>query len=81
VFVQKQFEADPFNSVAREREAGAGLAGRDTAYAEGAADFGCLVGGGGKVMTAKNRGLIPNYSKEFALRVFRWKYKRGLKSD
>ena len=30
----------------REKKARAGLVGRDTAYAEGAADFGCVVGGG-----------------------------------
>jgi hypothetical protein len=35
---------------AREEKACAGLAGRDTAYAEGAADFGCLVGGGSKAI-------------------------------
>ena len=34
----------------REGEAGARLSGRDAAYAEEASDFGCLVGGGNKVM-------------------------------
>jgi hypothetical protein len=35
--------------VAREGKACAGLAGRDAAYVEEAADFGCVVGGGGEV--------------------------------
>lgn len=33
-------------ALAREKKTGAGLAERDTAYAEGAADIGCLAGGG-----------------------------------
>jgi hypothetical protein len=43
----------------------AGLAGRDTACAEGAADFGCLVGGGGEMMTTKKPGaaqVCPDFS-------------------
>lgn len=36
--------------MTREGKACAGLVGRDTAYAEEAADFGCLVGGGGEVI-------------------------------
>ena len=50
------------SNVAREGKAGAGLAGRDTACAEGAADFGCLVGGGGEVMTAKEPRSAPDCS-------------------
>lgn len=38
------------SAVAREGKACVGLAGRDTAYAEEAADFGCLVGGGGEMI-------------------------------
>ena len=60
MFVQKQFEADPFNFCA-------GLAGRDTACTEGAADFGCLVGDGGEVMTGENRGLSPIVQLLFAI--------------
>jgi len=37
--------------VAREGKSCAGLAGRDTAYAEEATDFGCVAGGGGEVMS------------------------------
>lgn len=48
--------------VAREGKACAGLAGRDVAYAEGAADFGCLVGSGGEVMTAKKPWSVPGCS-------------------
>lgn len=37
-----------------------GLARRDTAYAEGAVDFGYLVGGGGKVMATKKPWSVPD---------------------
>lgn len=36
--------------AAREGKAGAGLVGRDAAYAEEAADFGCVVGGWSEMM-------------------------------
>lgn len=39
--------------MAREGKTGDGLVGKDTAYAEGAADFGCVVGVGGEVMATK----------------------------
>ena len=46
--------------MAREGKASAGLAGRDTAYAEGTADFGCLAGDGGEVMTTKKPRSVPD---------------------
>lgn len=38
------------------------MAGRDTAHAEGAADFRCLVGGGGEVMVANKTWSGHEYS-------------------
>ena len=46
--------------VAREGKACAGLAGRDTAYAEETADFGCVVGDGGEMITAKKLQLVSD---------------------
>ena len=49
--------------MARERKAGAGLAGRDTAYAEETADLGCLVGGEvteSGILAAKNNSNLAN---------------------
>lgn len=53
--------------MTREGKTCAGLAGRDTAYVEEAADFGCMVGGESEVI---ENARLPT-AKQFEAELFR----------